>query len=342
MRSRIPPKKGPPATKNRQQPRSLPQRRLGSLQVSAIGLGCLPMVGYYGGTYAKKDMIALIRRAYDSGVTFFDTAEVYGPYTSEEWVGEALAPVRDKVVIATKFGFGVEEGRPTALNSRPDHIRRAVEGSLKRLRTDHIDLYYQHRIDPKVDPEVVAGTMADLIKEGKIRAWGISEATEEYLRRADAVCPVSAVQNRYSMMARWNESLFPVLEELNVALVAFSPMANGFLTGAYSHNTRFEGAQDYRDGMPQYTEEGERRAVPIMRFVRELAELHAATPAQVSLSWMLEKKPYIIPIPGSRKPERLLENFGAAEVGLTDDEVAKIDGLLNGLDLMVFGGHKVR
>ena len=172
--------------------------------------------------------------------------------------------------------------------------------------------------------------------------WGISEATEEYLRRADAVCPVSAVQNRYSMMARWNESLFPVLEELNVALVAFSPMANGFLTGAYSHNTRFEGAQDYRDGMPQYTEEGERRAEPLMRFVRELAELHAATPAQVSLSWMLEKKPYIIPIPGSRKPERLLENFGAAEVGLTDDEVAKIDGLLNGLDLMVFGGHAVR
>ena len=184
--------------------------------------------------------------------------------------------------------------------------------------------------------------MADLIKEGKIRAWGISEATEEYLRRADAVCPVSAVQNRYSMMARWNESLFPVLEELNVAFVAFSPMANCFLTGAYSHNTRFEGAQDYRDGMPQYTEEGERRAEPLMRFVHELAGLHAATPAQISLAWMLEKKSYIIPIPGSRKPERLLENLGAAEVGLTDDEVAKIDELLDGLDLMVFGGHAVR
>ena len=177
----------PSATKNRQQqPRSLPQRRLGSLQVSAIGLGCLPMVGYYGGTYAKKDMIALIRRAYDSGVTFFDTAEVYGPYTSEEWVGEALAPVRDKVIIATKFGFGVEEGRPTALNSRPDHIRRAVEGSLRRLRTDHIDLLYQHRVDPKVPMEDVAGTVKDLIREGKVLHFGLSEASAASIT---SVCP---------------------------------------------------------------------------------------------------------------------------------------------------------
>lgn len=201
----------PSATKNRQQqPRSLPQRRLGSLQVSAIGLGCLPMVGYYGGTYAKKDMIALIRRAYDSGVTFFDTAEVYGPYTSEEWVGEALAPVRDKVIIATKFGFGVEEGRPTALNSRPDHIRRAVEGSLRRLRTDHIDLLYQHRVDPKVPMEDVAGTVKDLIREGKVLHFGLSEASAASIRRAHAVQTVSAVQSEYSLLWREPETkIFP-------------------------------------------------------------------------------------------------------------------------------------
>lgn len=319
------------------------------IEVSAIGMGCMGLTHASGDPVPDDEAIAAIRAAYDMGYTFFDTAECYvgtrpdGTVArNEDVVGAALAPVRDRVAIATKFGVKHNPDTTLSVDSRPEAIRTALEGSLRRLRTDHVDLYYQHRIDPKVEPEVVAGVMADLIKEGKIRAWGISEATEEYLRRADAVCPVSAVQNRYSMMARWNESLFPVLEELNVALVAFSPMANGFLTGAYSHNTRFEGAQDYRDGMPQYTEEGERRAEPLMQFVRELAELHAATPAQVSLSWMLEKKPYIIPIPGSRKPERLLENLGAAEVGLTDDEVAKVDGLLNGLDLMVFGGHAVR
>lgn len=205
------------ATEKTQQSPSLPQRRLGSLQVSAIGLGCLPMVGYYGGTYAKKDMIALIRRAYDRGVTFFDTAEVYGPHTSEEWVGEALAPVRDKVVIATKFGFGVEEGRPTALNSRPDHIRRAVEGSLRRLRTDHIDLLYQHRVDPKVPMEDVAGTVKDLIREGKVLHFGLSEASAASIRRAHAVQPVSAVQSEYSLLWREPETkIFPTLRELGI------------------------------------------------------------------------------------------------------------------------------
>lgn len=319
------------------------------IEVSPLGMGCMGITHASGDPMPDDEAVSVIRQAHEMGYTFFDTAECYvgtcadGTKThNEDVVGKALAPVRDEVVIATKFGVTHAPDKTILVDSRPEVIRISVEKSLRRLRTDHIDLYYQHRIDPKVEPEVVAGTMADLIKEGKIRAWGISEATEEYLRRADAVCPVSAVQNRYSMMARWNECLFPVLEELNVALVAFSPMANGFLTGAYGHNTRFEGAQDYRDGMPQYTEEGERRAEPLMRFVRELAELHAATPAQVSLSWMLEKKPYIIPIPGSRKPERLLENLGAAEVGLTDDEVAKVDELLNGLDLMVFGGHAVR
>ncbi len=261
---------------------------------------------------------------------------------NEDVVGKALAPVRDEVVIATKFGVTHAPDKTILVDSR----RRGYpylggEEPAPAAHRPHRPLLPAPN-RPKGRAEVVADTMADLIKEGKIRRLGNLRGDEGDLRRADAVCPVSAVQNRYSMMARWNESLFPVLEELNVAFVAFSPMANGFLTGAYSHNTRFEGAQDYRDGMPQYTEEGERRAEPLMRFVRELAELHAATPAQVSLSWMLEKKPYIIPIPGSRKPERLLENLGAAEVGLTDDEVAKIDGLLNGLDLMVFGGHTVR
>ena len=331
----------PSATKNRQQPHSLPQRRLGSLQVSAIGLGCLPMVGYYGGTYAKKDMIALIRRAYDSGVTFFDTAEVYGPYTSEEWVGEALAPVRDKVVIATKFGFGVEEGRPTALNSRPDHIRRAVEGSLRRLRTDHIDLYFQHRIDPAVEPEAVAQVMADLIREGKITHWGISEANEDYLRRANAVCPVTAVENRYSMTARQYENLFPVLEELGVGLVAFSPMANGFLTGRYGKGQHFDPKTDYRAAMPQFTDAAVEQNAPLLELLHRMAEEKDATPAQISLAWMLCKKPWIVPIPGSRRPERMAENAGAASVALTVAEVQALDGALDKMEMSaVFGGTK--
>ena len=194
-------------------------RKLGGLDVSAIGLGCLPMVGYYGGKYDKKDMIALIRRAYDKGVTFFDTAEVYGPYTSEEWVGEALAPFRDKVKIGTKFGFGVEEKQPTAINSRPDHIRRAVEGSLKRLRTDHIDLLYQHRVDPKVPMEDVAGTVKDLMQEGKVLHWGLSEASARSIRRAHTVCPLSAVQSEYAIWWREPETkIFPMLEEFGIEM----------------------------------------------------------------------------------------------------------------------------
>lgn len=283
------------------------------------------------------------------GYTFFDTAQCYTGERAdgtiahnEDVVGKALAPVRDEVVIASKFGVQHGPNKTLLVDSSPATIRAALEESLHRLRTDHIDLYYQHRIDPKVEPETVAGVMAELIEEGKIRAWGISEANEDYLRRAHAVCPVAAVQNRYSMMARWHEGLFPVLEELGIAFVAFSPLANGFLTGAYSSKTQFGGAQDYRAGMPQYTEEGERRARPLVDAVAELAAAHNATPAQVSLAWMLAKKPYIIPIPGSRKPERLRQNLEAANVGLSSGEVARIDALLDGLDLMVFGGHKVK
>ena len=210
-------------------------RKLGELDVSAIGLGCLPMVGYYGGKYDKKDMIALIRRAYDKGITFFDTAEVYGPYTSEEWVGEALAPFRDKVKIGTKFGFGVEEKQPTAINSRPDHIRRAVEGSLKRLHTDHIDLLYQHRVDPNVPMEEVAGTVKDLMREGKVLHWGLSEASARSIRRAHAVCPLSAVQSEYAIWWREPETkIFPTLEELGIGFVPYCPLGRAFLTGTIS------------------------------------------------------------------------------------------------------------
>lgn len=216
-------------------------RRLGTLDVSAIGLGCLPMVGYYGGKYEKKDMIALIRRAYDSGVTFFDTAEVYGPHTSEEWVGEAVEPFRDKIKIGTKFGFGVEEGQPTALNSRPDHIRRAVEGSLKRLRTDHIDLLYQHRVDPGVPMEEVAETVKALIKEGKVIHWGMSEASARSIRRAHAVCPLSAVQSEYAIWWREPETkIFPTLEELGIGFVPYCPLGRAFLTGTINENSRFK------------------------------------------------------------------------------------------------------
>lgn len=320
-----------------------------NIEVSPLGMGCMGITHASGDPRPDDEAVNVIRQAHEMGYTFFDTAECYvGTRTdgslayNESVVGAALAPVRDEVVIATKFGVTHAPDETIIPDSRPETIRAAVEGSLRRLGTDRIDLYYQHRIDPRVEPETVAEVMADLIREGKILSWGISETTEDYLRRTDAVCPVSAVQMRYSLMAHWNESLFPVLEELNVAFVAFSPMANGFLTGAYNHNTRFEGTQDYRDGMPQYTEEGERRAEPLTRLVRELAEAHRATPAQISLAWMLQKKPYIIPIPGSRKPERLRENLGAVDVELTGSEVARIDELLEGLDLMVFGGHAVK
>lgn len=316
------------------------------IEVSAVGMGCMGLTHASGDPLPDDEAVRVIRAAHEMGYTFFDTAECYlgtradGTIAhNEDVVGAALEPVRDEVVIATKFGVQHNPDKSLEMDSRPESIRRALEGSLRRLRTDHVDLYYQHRIDPKVSPEEVAGTMAELIAEGKVRAWGISEVNEEYLRRADAVCPVAAVQNRYSMMARWHELLFPVLEELNVALVAFSPMANGFLTGAYGAHTTFEGSQDYRATMPQYTEEGERRARPLMDFVRELAKAHDATPAQVSLAWMLRKKPWIVPIPGSRKPERLRENLEAADVALSADEVARIDELTEGLDFMVFGGH---
>ena len=326
----------PSATKNRQQPRSLPQRRLGSLQVSAIGLGCLPMVGYYGGTYAKKDMIALIRRAYDSGVTFFDTAEVYGPYTSEEWVGEALAPVRDKVVIATKFGFGVEEGRPTALNSRPDHIRRAVEGSLRRLRTDHIDLLYQHRVDPKVPMEDVAGTVKDLIREGKVLHFGLSEASAASIRRAHAVQPVSAVQSEYSLLWREPETkIFPTLRELGIGLVPYCPLGRGFLTGAIDENSRFTTGR--LSTLPQFTPEALKHNMPLPRLIRSWAERKQCTMSQFAIAWLLAQAPWIAPIPGTTNPSHLDDFLGGAAVSLTPEELGEFEREYGGITLM---GHR--
>ena len=326
----------PSATKNRQQPRSLPQRRLGSLQVSAIGLGCLPMVGYYGGTYAKKDMIALIRRAYDSGVTFFDTAEVYGPYTSEEWIGEALAPVRDKVVIATKFGFGVEEGRPTALNSRPDHIRRAVEGSLRRLRTDRIDLLYQHRVDPKVPMEDVAGTVKDLIREGKVLHFGLSEASAASIRRAHAVQPVSAVQSEYSLLWREPETkIFPTLQELGIGLVPYCPLGRGFLTGAIDENSRFTTGR--LSTLPQFTPEALKHNMPLPRLIRTWAERKQCTMSQFAIAWLLAQAPWIAPIPGTTNPAHLDDVLGGAAVSLTSEELEEFEREYGGITLM---GHR--
>lgn len=285
----------------------------------------------------------------DFAYTFLDTAEVYGtsedPHANERLVGEALVPYRDQVVVATKFGlrFDFESGKvplPLLPDSRPDTIRKAVEGSLKRLQTDHIDLYFQHRIDPAVEPEEVAGVMSDLIREGKITHWGISEANEDYLRRAHAVCPVTAVQNRYSMMARRHEALFPVLEELGVGLVAFSPMANGFLTGQYGKGEPFDKRYDYRATMPQFTDEAVEKNQKLLELLHAMAEQKNATPAQISLAWMLCKKPWIVPIPGTRKPERMRENAGAAEINLTAAEVKALDEALDGMKMSAVYGEK--
>lgn len=326
----------PSTAKSTQLPHSLPQRRLGSLQVSAIGLGCLPMVGYYGGTYAKKDMVALIRRAYDNGVTFFDTAEVYGPYTSEEWVGEALAPVRDKVVIATKFGFGVEEGRPTALNSRPDHIRRAVEGSLRRLRTDHIDLLYQHRVDPKVPMEDVAGTVKDLIREGKVLHFGLSEASAASIRRAHAVQPVSAVQSEYSLLWREPETkIFPPLRELGIGLVPYCPLGRGFLTGAIDENSRFTTGR--LSTLPQFTPEALKHNMPLPHLIRAWAERKQCTMSQFAIAWLLAQAPWIAPIPGTTNPDHLDDFLGGAAVSLTPAELEEFEREYAKITLM---GHR--
>lgn len=313
------------------------------LKVSSIGLGCMGISHAYGEATQKEEAINLIRQSVEMGYTFFDTAECYGPYENEIIVGEALKPYRDKVVIATKFGVHLEHGSTGApiSDARPEVIRKSVEGSLKRLNIECIDLYYQHRIDPKIPPEEVAGLMAELKKEGKISHWGISEVNEEYLRRANAVFPVTAVQNRYSMMARSYEEFFPVLEELGIGLVAYSPMANGFLTGKYDKNSKFDKDTDYRSNMPQFSQEGIDQNRELLELLHDIAENKNATPAQISMAWMLCKKPWIVPIPGTRKVERLKENAGAADVKLSVEEVRSLDDALDTIPMSdVFGGTK--
>jgi aryl-alcohol dehydrogenase-like predicted oxidoreductase len=319
-----------------------------NLEVSAIGLGCMGFSHAYGVATEKNEVIRQIRNAVEMGYTFFDTAECYvGEFAdgtvsnNEELVGEALKPYGGAVVIATKFGVRLEHGttgRPIP-NSRPDVIRASVEGSLKRLGQERIDLYYQHRVDPDVPAEEVAGVMGELIEEGKIAHWGVSETNEEYIRRAHAVCSITAIQNRYSMMARHYEPLFPVLEELHIGYVAFSPMANGFLTGKYDANSTFEAGSDYRSMMPQFTAEGVEKNHELLGLLNRIAESKNATPTQISLAWMLCKKPWIVPIPGSRRSERMKENALSADVVLSSDEVTLLDNALDTIPMSdVFGG----
>jgi len=305
------------------------KRRLGksNLEVSAIGLGCMGMSFGYGPPADTKEMISLIRTAVERGVTFFDTAEVYGPFTNEELVGEALAPFRDQVVIATKFGFapGPKDGPWTALNSQPEHIKEVAEVSLKRLRTDVIDLFYQHRVDPNVPIEEVAGAVKDLIAQGKVKHFGLSEPGVQTIRRAHRVQPVTAVQSEYSLWwRRPEEEVLPALEELGIGFVPYSPLGKGFLTGKIDENTKFDSA-DFRNIVPRFTPEARKANQALVDLLSQIAERKKATPAQIALAWLLAQKPWIVPIPGTTKLHRLEENLGAASVELTPDDLRHID-----------------
>lgn len=316
------------------------------MYVNVIGLGCMGLSHASGTPTPREEAIEVLRKAHEIGYDFYDTAECYtGVYSdgsisyNEELVGEAIKDFRDEIVLCTKFGV-THKGDHLELDSSPEKIRSSLEGSLKKLQTDHVDIYYQHRIDPKVEPEVVAGVMKELIAEGKIKAWGISEVNEEYLRRAHAVCPVTVIENRYSMMARWHENLMPVCQELGITYVAFSPMANGALTGAYQSKKDFgNGDQDFRPDMPQYSDEGIKKTNELLEVVNEIGEKHHANSAQMSLAWMINKYDFIIPIPGSRKVERLQSNFEAGNVELSKEEIKIIDDKLDSMEFKVFGGH---
>lgn len=319
------------------------------LEVSAIGLGTMGFTHAYGTAMDEKEAEKAIQAAVHMGYTFFDTAECYigeredGTIAyNEDLVGAALHSVRHDIKIASKFGVHHNQEGKLVMDSRPEIIRKSIEGSLTKLKTDYLDLYYQHRIDPKIPAEEVAGVMSELMQEGKILHWGISETTEEYLRKAHTVCPVTCIENRYSMMARWYENMFPVLEELNIGYVAFSPLANGFLTGAFAKGSKFDKG-DFRSFMPQYTDEAFEANKELLTYIENLAKEKQATPAQLSLAWMVCKKPYIVPIPGSRKVERLRENAGAADIELTVEEVAAIDERLDHMEMSgVFGGSPVK
>ena len=306
------------------------KRKLGksNLEVSALGLGCMGMSFSYGPPKDKQEMIALLRTAVDRGITFFDTAEVYGPFTNEELVGEALSPIRNRVVIATKFGF---ELKPNAepgwlgLDSRPERIKQVAEGSLKRLKIDAIDLFYQHRVDPDVPIEDVAGAVMDLIQEGKVKHFGLSEAGAKTIRRAHAVQPVTALQSEYSLWWRKPEAgVLPALEELGIGLVAYSPLGRGFLTGKIDENTKFA-SSDFRGTLPRFTPEALKANQAIVDLLGKIAEQKQATPAQIALAWLLAQKPWIVPIPGTTKLSRLDENIGSVSIKLTADDLREID-----------------
>jgi aryl-alcohol dehydrogenase-like predicted oxidoreductase len=306
------------------------KRKLGNsnLEVSAIGSGCMGMSFSYGPPADKKEMISLLRSAVERGITFFDTAEVYGPFTNEELVGEALYPFREQVVIGTKFGFKLDPtGKPgwVGLDSRPEHIKEVAEGSLKRLKSDAIDLFYQHRVDPDVPIEDVAGAVKDLIQQGKVKHFGLSEAGAQTIRRAHAVQPVTAVQSEYSLWWRRPEAdVLPTLEELGIGFVPYSPLGKGFLTGKINENTTFD-SSDFRNTLPRFTPEARKANQALIDLLGKIAESKKATPAQLALAWLLAQKPWIVPIPGTRKLERLEENIGALAVELSPDDLREID-----------------
>jgi len=299
----------------------------GNLEVSAIGLGCMGLSHGYGPPTDRQEAISLIRTAVERGVTFFDTAEIYGPFTNEELVGEALSPIRNQVVIATKFGFKIDSsGKMAGPDSRPEHIKEVAEASLKRLKIDVIDLLYQHRVDPNVPIEDVAGAVKDLIQEGKVKHFGLSEAGAKTIRRAHAVQPVAALQSEYSLWTRGPEAeVLPTLEELGIGFVPFSPLGKGFLTGKMNENTRFEGS-DIRNIIPRFTPEALEANQALVDLLGKVAEQKKATPAQIALAWLLAQKPWIVPIPGTTKLHRLEENIGAANVELTPDDLREIEG----------------
>ncbi len=310
-------------------------RTLGTsgLEVSALGYGCMGLSQSYGMPSDREHAIEVIRSAVERGVTFFDTAQVYGPFTNEDVVGEALAPFRDEVVVATKFGFGFVGGESQGLNSRPDHIRKMTEESLLRLRTDHIDLYYQHRVDPDVSIEDVAGTVKDLIAEGKVKYFGLSEAGVKTIRRAHAVQPVTALQSEYSLWWREPEAeILPTLEELGIGFVPFSPLGKGFLTGRIDEDTTFV-ESDFRNTVPRFDPENRKANQKLVEFVKRIAEQKRVTPAQIALAWLLSRKPWIVPIPGTTNLHRLKENLGAVEVELTADNLIDIEQELEGISI---------
>ena len=314
------------------------KRRLGKsdLEVSALGLGCMSMSSGYGPPADKGEMIRLIRTAYDHGVTHFDTAEAYGPFANEGLVGEALEPIRDKVTIATKFGFDIDLDtgkRGAGTNSRPEHIKHVADASLKRLRTDHIDLFYQHRVDPDVPIEDVAGAVKELIAEGKVKHFGLSEAGATTVRRAHAIQPITAVQSEYSLFWRGPEAeLLPPLEDLGIGFVSFSPLGAGFLTGKIDEKTKFD-PTDFRNMVPRFSPEARKANMVLVYLVKTVAERKGATPAQVALAWLLAQKPWIVPIPGTTKLHRLEENLGAINVELTEDDLKQIDEATSRLKL---------